>query len=110
MAYITKTRKKKQARTFNALTEHQKQKRKERQAVYQSQRWQRLRAFYLSEHPLCERCRERGITKEAIDVHHKITFVGKGEKTAKYAYDYGNLQALCKECHQAIHNIRKSPI
>lgn len=107
MAWVTKNKTKKHS---SALTEHQKDKRKERQKVYQSQRWQRLRLYYLSEHPLCERCLKRNIVKEAVDVHHKISFVGKAEKTALFAYNYENLEALCKECHQAEHNPRKTPI
>lgn len=83
--------------------------RKERQRVYQTQRWQKLRLFYLSEHPLCEICEENGIIKDAIDVHHKVSFVGKGEDTPFYAFNYNNLQALCKECHQKEHNPTSIP-
>lgn len=103
MATITKIKSK---RKYYAKTRDEK--RQERQKVYQSTRWQRLRAFYLSEHPLCEECQEKGLTVEAIDVHHVITFVGKGEETPAYAYDYANLRALCKQCHQIVHN--KKPI
>ena len=80
------------------------------QHLLNSKRWKTLRQWKLEQNPLCELCEREGKVVSAIDVHHKITFVGKGDKTAKYAYDYGNLQALCKECHQAVHNIRKSPI
>lgn len=99
MAWITKPKK---VHKYNG--NKPSDKRKERQKIYQSKRWQQLRLYYLSEHPLCEICEEKGIYKDAIDVHHKVSFVGKGEDTLFYAYDYSNLQALCKECHQRAHN------
>lgn len=100
MAWITKSKKK---RAAVAPTE----RRKERQKVYQSQRWQRLRLYYLSEHPLCEDCLERGVIKDAVDVHHIESFVGKEQATPLYAFNYSNLRALCKECHQHTHNYKK---
>lgn len=81
-------------------------KRKERQAVYQSSRWQKLRLAYLVDNPNCEACLKRGVVTPAVDVHHKISFVGVANEVAAYelAYTYDNLMSLCKECHQKIHN------
>lgn len=100
MATITKPKNK--VRKYYQRTNDEK--RAERQKVYQSTRWQRLRAFYLSEHPLCEECQANGLVVEAVDVHHVVSFVGKEEKTAAFAFDYSNLRALCKRCHQLTHN------
>ena len=82
-------------------------KRKERQKVYQDVRWQRLRVAYLADHPLCEECLANGITREAVDVHHVVSFMtAEGVERIELALNYDNLRALCKECHQAEHNRR----
>lgn len=81
------------------------EKRQERQDIYQSETWRRLRNSYLMEHPLCEICQEKGIIEPAVDIHHKDSFLNyKGLQRLDRAYDYNNLQALCKRCHQEIHN------
>ena len=103
MAFITKPNKKKQYWK-------DPEKVSERQRVYQSKRWQRLRLYYLSEHPLCEECLAQGKIQEAIDVHHITTFVG-AVNAEELAYNYDNLKALCKQCHQKIHNRKhKKPL
>ncbi|MEE3416812.1 MAG: HNH endonuclease signature motif containing protein [Prevotella sp.] len=84
--------------------------------IYNSKQWKDLRNLYLLEHPLCEKCLEQGKvsgtnlsgTKVSAteEIHHirKISS-GRNEKEMKeIAYDYGNLMALCKECHHKIHN------
>ena len=82
-------------------------KRKERQKIYQDVRWQRLRVAYLADHPLCEECLTRGVTREAVDVHHVVSFMSvEGVERIELALNYDNLRALCKECHQAEHNRR----
>ena len=82
-------------------------KRKERQKIYQDVRWQRLRVAYLADHPLCEECLANGITREAVDVHHVVSFMSaEGVERIELALNYANLRALCKECHQALHNKR----
>ena len=82
-------------------------KRKERQKIYQDVRWQRLRVAYLADHPLCEECLANGVTREAVDVHHVVSFMSaEGVERIELALNYDNLRALCKECHQAEHNRR----
>ena len=82
-------------------------KRKERQKIYQDVRWQRLRVAYLADHPLCEECFAHGVTREAVDVHHVVSFMSaEGVERIELALNYDNLRALCKECHQAEHNRR----
>ena len=82
-------------------------KRKERQKIYQDVRWQRLRVAYLADHPLCEECLANGVTREAVDVHHVVSFMSaEGVERIELALNYDNLRALCKECHQAEHNKR----
>ena len=80
-------------------------KRKERQNIYQSTRWQRLRALKIADQPLCEMCLKEGRYKAAEDVHHIVSFVGKSRNEQyRLAYDYDNLVTLCKQCHTRIHN------
>lgn len=80
--------------------------RKERIKVYNSTRWKRLREIKLATDPLCEKCAEEGRTVPAEDVHHVVSFMSvTNPETRRFlAYDYSNLQSLCKQCHQKIHN------
>lgn len=74
--------------------------------IYNSKQWKDLRNLYLLEHPLCEKCLELGKVSATEEIHHirKIS-TGRNEAEMKeIAYDYGNLMALCKECHHKIHN------
>lgn len=69
------------------------------------QKWRNIRNEYLCANPLCERCKEQGIVTIAECVHH-ITPVEDGrsvEEMELLAYNRNNLQALCIECHTAIH-------
>lgn len=74
--------------------------------VYNSTRWRRLRELKLTNDPLCEKCLEEGRVTPAEDVHHKISFMSVIDPVQRkfLAYDYENLQSLCKVCHQKIHN------
>ena len=52
--------------------------------------WKRLRAYYLSRHPMCESCQ----TRPAELVDHIIPLKAGGARL-----DEDNLQALCRKCH-----------
>lgn len=58
--------------------------------------------------PLCEICMrmEPQVIRPAEDVHHIVSFMSTNDplKRNMLAFDYNNLQSLCKECHQRIHN------
>ncbi|WP_157279097.1 HNH endonuclease [Proteiniphilum acetatigenes] len=58
------------------------------------------------QNPLCEKCFENGIITAACDIHHIISFVDITDnlRRLEIAYDFNNLQSLCKKCHQKIHN------
>ena len=80
-----------------------------------------IRADYLRQHPLCERCRREGIAAgvlpdgyitSAVDVHHKIP-VERGRTPQEMewlAYNLGgnNLEALCIPCHIKTHQEMRS--
>jgi len=60
--------------------------------------WQKLRAYYLRRHPLCERCEGDGRTTVAVLVHHIVPISDGGARL-----DERNLMALCVACHDAKH-------
>ena len=101
MAYIYKPQKK-------AKKYKNENTRKERQLIYQTQKWQRLRAAYIAEHPLCEECLKQDKTTAAVDVHHVRSFMSTNDEfeRAALAFDYSNLRALCRECHTREHGRR----
>lgn len=81
-------------------------KREERNEVYTSTRWRKLRLSYLQQHPLCELCLKEDKVVPAVDVHHIISFMTTNDplKRKWLAFDSSNLMSLCKECRQKIHN------
>ncbi|NTU59658.1 MAG: HNH endonuclease [Deltaproteobacteria bacterium] len=58
-------------------------------------RWQKVRAAYLSAHPLCVRCEEAGRVVPATIVDHIIPHRGDWG----FFWDTRNWQGLCKACH-----------
>jgi len=54
-------------------------------------RWLKLRRWYLARHPVCESC-----GRLAKQVHHKRPH--KGDPAL--IYDVANLESLCVPCHQ----------
>ena len=52
---------------------------------------------------LCERCLEKGIVKSADIVHHIIELDDEKARDPEIALNWDNLQAVCLECHNAIH-------
>ena len=76
----------------------------DRQKIYQSTRWKKLRLAKLMDQPLCEICLAKGIITPAIDIHHKDSFLNyEGLARVDKAFDYNNLLSLCKECHSYLH-------
>lgn len=82
----------------------------ERQAIYSSTAWKQLRETKLRQKPLCECCLKQGVIRTAQDVHHKVSFMSTTNpiERDRLAYDLDNLQSLCRECHNAIHNPKKN--
>jgi len=61
---------------------------------YHSARWTRLSKRYRELHPLCERCKAKGIIKAAECVDHKIPWPHCTD-----FFDESNLQSLCLQCN-----------
>ena len=75
-----------------------------------SKEWRQTRNEYLSTHPLCEECKERGIVKPAQCVHH-IVEVESGQtdrECEQLCFSRGNLRALCFACHSELHKQLRS--
>jgi len=72
---------------------------------YNTSRWRKLRLQKLTKQPLCEMCKERGIIRLANTVHHikEISTGNTPYEMEQLAFDYNNLQALCKDCHKEHH-------
>ena len=73
--------------------------------------WQKLRHRKFVANPVCEMCAAEGRAIPTEEVHH-IVPVESGRDEAemrRLAYDYDNLQSLCKACHAAVH-AREKPI
>ena len=78
---------------------------KDRHKIYDTLKWRKLRLSKLIDNPLCEICLSKDIVTPAIDIHHIDSFMNyEGLKRLDKAFNYDNLQSLCKECHQKQHN------
>jgi 5-methylcytosine-specific restriction protein A len=61
---------------------------------YGSYRWQKLRAAFLDEHPLCAYCQRNGFVTLATVCDHVTPHFDDGA-----AFWAGPFQSLCKQCH-----------
>ena len=77
-----------------------------RRDIYRSKQWKKIRLAKLMQNPLCEICLQNNIITSAVDVHHIQSFVNIFDplRRKEIAYNFDNLQSLCKVCHQKIHN------
>lgn len=70
--------------------------------IHNSAAWQKLRRAYRAEHPLCEdphgiHARD-GRIEQATEIHHKQPLRERND----LAYEWGNLMAVCRGCHERI--------
>ena len=67
---------------------------------YDSPQWRRCRESYLkSQGYICERCGD-----VATMVHHKVYLTNRNYQNAELSLGFGNLMAVCMECHNTIHH------
>jgi len=69
--------------------------RETRADFYHSPSWRILREIKLSNDPLCEECKKKGILTPATEVHHIVDIY----EDPSLRLEYSNLQGLCKSCH-----------
>ena len=58
--------------------------------LYNTKKWQDIRAWYLRQHPLCVECQQIATEVDHIKAH-------KGN--AELFFSTSNLQSMCKPCH-----------
>lgn len=66
--------------------------------LYRTKAWHRLRTITLRDNPLCVYCEQLGRLTPATVVDHVVPH--KGDEGL--FYDQGNLQSLCKPCHDSV--------
>lgn len=59
--------------------------------------WQKARAAFLREHPLCTSCDDKGYVQAAVVVDHIVPHKGDPQ----LFWNRRNWQPLCKPCHDA---------
>jgi 5-methylcytosine-specific restriction protein A len=89
----------KEANASKPSTKLEGNRREERQAIYNTTRWHKLRKEILMQHPICEICNKN----LAEHVHHVFSFMEfEGQTRINVAYDSNNLMSVCEECHTNI--------
>lgn len=75
-----------------------------------SREWRELRIAKLQANPLCECCQAQGYVVAARCVHHIVEVEsGRTEQECRdLCFRWSNLQALCYQCHAAIHKAARS--
>ena len=63
---------------------------------YHTRAWRGLRKQFIQEHPICQQCETKGITKPAKVVDHILSIRKGGQEL-----DKSNLQSLCESCHNS---------
>ena len=72
---------------------------------YSSKAWQDCRNEYAKRrHYLCENCLRKGIYKPGEIVHHIIELDPITIENPEIALSFNNLELLCRDCHNAIHD------
>ena len=57
-----------------------------------------MREDFLAEHPLCERCEEKGLVVAAVEVHHREA----QSKRPDLVLVRANWMAVCRPCHREL--------
>ena len=74
---------------------------------YSSKAWQECRNEYMKRaHYLCENCLRKGIYKPAEIVHHIIEIDPITIERPEIALSFDNLEAVCRDCHNELHDNR----
>ena len=78
------------------------------QLVYNDPRWRPIREAVLQrDGGLCQECLKVGRITPCNQVHHKVSPFIRGISQADfdyYAWNMDNLEAICQDCHAAIHS------
>lgn len=78
------------------------------ESFYKSTGWKNCRDAYLkSKGGLCEECYKMGKIVPAEEVHHIVFITPDNVNDPNVTLNFGNLVALCRECHRRKHTNRK---
>lgn len=77
-------------------------------SFYRSKLWQHCRAEYVKQAGgLCERCRDRGIIRAGVIVHHINHVSPETIHDPQILTDPSNLMLVCRDCHALLHKPEK---
>lgn len=80
-------------------------------AFYKSKEWRECREAYIQlVNGLCERCLAKGKYVPGYIVHHIIHLTPENINDPKITLDFGNLELVCKECHDKEHFITEAEV
>ena len=75
--------------------------------LYKSKAWRACRNGYMEKvGGLCEECLRRGLYTPAEIVHHIVEVTPENIDDPKVVLNWGNLEAVCRECHAEKHGAR----
>ena len=75
---------------------------------YNTKAWKKCREAYRKKvGGLCEICLAQGIYKAGAIVHHRIPLTPEQMQNPEILLCYDNLQLVCRECHERIHEVHK---
>ena len=73
-----------------------------RRQFYTGRKWRSIsREYARSKNYLCERCLKKGLVVPYEEVHHKIRLTLENINNPDIAFNWNNLECLCKKCHEA---------
>lgn len=74
------------------------------ESFYKSKQWQKVRDLCIRRAGgLCERCQQEGSIKAAVVAHHIKPITRQNITDPSITLNLDNLQALCWDCHAAVH-------
>ena len=75
---------------------------------YTSHAWRKCRDAFLKDRGgLCELCAKKGLIVPANHVHHMTPIRPETVDDPRITLNWGNLMALCEDCHQEQHQKRR---
>jgi 5-methylcytosine-specific restriction endonuclease McrA len=66
--------------------------------LYRTSKWRRLRAFVLERQPVCQMCWN---TRKLVTPSTVVDHIQRHHGDPALFWDVGNLQALCRPCHES---------
>jgi 5-methylcytosine-specific restriction endonuclease McrA len=72
---------------------------------YRTKKWSKIRqSILIRDNFLCQVCKRKGKYQSGNIVHHKEHLTSNNIKNYSIAYGDKNLETVCQDCHNVIHN------